>query len=75
MDASNIPTRAAIVTPSDSVPCNGVGLIYSGGTCTVLTSYGDTVALPADFAGMVIPLQIVQVKSTGTSATAILVFK
>ena len=75
MDASNIPTRAAIITKSDTDPCNGVGLIYAGGTCTVVTAYGDTVALPSDFAGLVIPLQIIQVKSTGTTATAILVFK
>ena len=75
MDVSTIPTRAAIVTPSDTVPCNGCGLIYSGGTCKVLTGGGDTVTLPADFAGLVIPMQINMVFSTGTTATAILVFK
>ena len=75
MDASQIPTNAKIVTPSDSAPANGNGLIYSGGTCTVVTDKGDTVTFPVDFALIVIPLQIKKVMATGTTATSVLVFR
>ncbi len=75
MDASQIPTSASIVTPSDSAPANGNGLIYSGGTCTVITDTGASVALPVDFALIVIPLQIKKVMATGTTATSVLVFR
>lgn len=75
MDASQIPTRGAIVTPSDSALVNAVGIVYSGGACTIKTTGGDTIALPTDFAGMVLPFQIAQVMSTGTTATSVLVFK
>ena len=75
MDASQIPTNASIVTPSDSAPANGNGLIYSGGTCTVVTDKGDTVTFPVDFALIVIPLQIKKVMATGTTATSVLVFR
>lgn len=75
MDASAIPTRFAIVTGDDNNLQNGVGIIFAGGTCAIVTSYGDVVTLPAAFAGMVLPIQIKQVKATGTTATAIGIFR
>lgn len=75
MDASQIPMNATLVTPSNTADAFGTGLVYSGGTCAVITAMGATVNLPVDFAGIVIPLQIAKVLSTGTTATSVLVFK
>lgn len=74
MDASQISNDMLVVTPSDTNPCNGVGLVFTGGDCAVVTARGRTVVIPAAFAGIVIPQAIVRVLSTGTTATAILVF-
>ncbi len=75
MDASQIPTNAKIVTPSDTADNNGFGVVFSGGACAVQTDKGDTVVFPVDFALIVIPIQIRKVLSTGTTATSVLVFR
>lgn len=75
MDASQISSDMLVVTPSDVNPCNGVGLVFAGGDCAVVTARGRTVVIPAAFAGIVIPQAIVRVLATGTTATAVLVFQ
>ena len=73
-------TRAVAVTKSDTVnieaPNGGSGssdpcVLYSGsgGTIRVLTAGGDDVTLVSVPAGVVLPLQIVRVFSSTTSAT------
>ncbi len=74
MDASQISNDMLLATPSDTNPCNGVGFVFTGGDCAVVTKAGRTVVVPAAFAGVVIPQAINQVRATGTTATAILVF-
>lgn len=75
MDASQIPNNCVLATPSDTERTPGCGLIYAGGACSIVTDRGDTVTLPAVFAGIVLPIQVRQVKATGTSATSVLVFR
>lgn len=75
MDASQISSDMEIVTPSDANPCNGVGFVFTGGDCAVVTARGRTVVVPAAFAGIVHPQTIVRVLATGTTATSVLVYR
>ena len=65
-----IPSGGAAVTKSDTTMVNFVGL-YVGGTGDVDVTAGDGVAVtfPSVPAGMIIPMRIIQVLSTGTTAT------
>jgi hypothetical protein len=68
-------TRALAVSPSNSVddpsgPFDAV-LVAVAGNVSCLTSSGDTVAVTAAAAGAVIPVAIVRVNVTGTSATCV----
>jgi hypothetical protein len=72
--------RAAAVTPSDTVNIpavtggtnNGCVLYVGGdGDLKVLTIGGDEVTLVAVPAGSFIPVQVLRVFSTGTTATSI----
>lgn len=74
MDASQISSDMFIATPSDTNPCNGVGFVFTGGDCAVVTDRGRTVVVPAAFAGIVFPQAIDKVMSTGTTATTVIVF-
>ena len=65
-------TRAATVTPSDSValPTLAYGLYVGGaGNVALVTEGGDAVTLTAVPVGSVIRLSINQIKATGTTAT------
>lgn len=75
MDTFQIPTDALIASPSDTAGVHGIGVLYYGGACAVVTQAGNTVVLPAVLAGAVIPLMITKVLLTGTGATDILVFR
>ena len=75
MDASQISRDMAIVTPSDTEACNGVGFIFLGGACSIVTEKGSTVDLPVGLAGVVFPQSIQKVRATGTSATTVVVFR
>lgn len=75
MDASQISGDMEVATPSDDAPCNGVGFVFAGGDCAVVTARGRTVVVPAAFAGVVFPQAILKVLATGTTATAVLVFR
>jgi hypothetical protein len=75
MDASQISSDMEIVTPSDTNLCNGVGFVFTGGDCAVVTDRGRTVVVPAAFAGIIFPQAIDQVRATGTTATSVIVFR
>lgn len=72
--------RAAAVTPSDTVNIpavtggsnNGCVLYVGGaGNLKVLTIGGDEVILPNVQAGTFVPVQVLRVFATGTTATSI----
>lgn len=75
MDATQISQDMEIITPSDTNPCNGIGFIFAGGACTVVTERGRTVTIPEAFAGVLFPQSIDAVKATGTTATTVIVFR
>lgn len=75
MDASQIPTRFKIVTGNDSQTQHGYAIIYDGGAVTLETQGGDTVVLPAVWAGTIFPIQVRKVLATGTTATSIGLFR
>ena len=66
-------TRAVAVTPSDTVDLTNSGFLYVGaaGDVKVDTSDGDTVTFTALAAGIVHPIRVKRVYSTGTTATNI----
>lgn len=67
-----IPTRAAAVTPSDATQIFAAALYVGGaGDVAVVTEGGDTVTFPACPVGLIIPVRVRQVLSTGTTATNI----
>lgn len=75
MDASQISGDCEVVTPSDAADCGGVGFVFAGGDCAVVTARGATRVIPAAFAGIVHPQAIKKVLATGTTATAVLVYR
>lgn len=71
-------TNAAAVTPSDATILRGtVGLFIGGaGNLTVVMAEdGATVAFNGLTAGTLLPIRVKQVKSTGTTATAIVALR
>lgn len=68
------PGDAAAVTPSDSVNLAQPSVIYVGGSgnVKVTTAQGTAVTFNAVSAGTVIPVQVLRVWSTGTTATSML---
>lgn len=67
---ANTPGDAVAITPSDSAFVDLVGVYVGGaGDVTVLTGAGTTTTFSSVPAGGIIPLRIVQVKSTSTTAT------
>ncbi len=71
-----IPSDCEAVTKSDTTAVNYVGL-YVGGTgdVAVQCSEGTTVVFTAVPAGTILPLRIVRVMSTSTTATSMVGFK
>ena len=65
------PGTAAAVTPSDSVNLSYPSIIYVGtaGNVKVTTAQGDTVTFTNVSSGAIIPVQVLRVWSTGTTAT------
>lgn len=65
------PGGAVAVTPSDTVNLANPSVIYVGvtGNVKVTTAQGDEVTFTAVPAGAVIPVQVLRVWSTGTTAT------
>lgn len=74
MDTSQVSRDLIVVTPSDNDPCTGVGFVFAGGDCAVVTAAGRTVVVPEALAGITFVASIVKVLATGTTATAIVVY-
>ena len=68
------PGDAAAVTPNDSTNLSQPSVIYVGGSgnVKVRTAQGTDVTFNAVSAGTVVPVQVVRVWSTGTTATSML---
>lgn len=68
------PGGASAVTPSDSVNLSYPSVIFVGGAgnVQVTTAQGDQVTFTGAQAGQVIPVQVIRVWSTGTTATSML---
>lgn len=65
------PGSAEAVTPSNTVNLSSPSVIYvgGGGAVKVTTAQGDEVTFSGVSAGTVIPVQVLRVWSTGTTAT------
>lgn len=68
------PGGAKTVTPSDTVNLSYPSVIYVGvgGNVQVTTAQGDQVTFVGLIAGQVIPVQVIRVWSTSTTATTML---
>lgn len=70
-----IPSGAAAVTASDSTFVNFVGLYVGGaGDVTVKGGDGNNITFSSVPAGTIIPMQVIQVRATSTTATSIVGF-
>lgn len=65
------PGDAATVTPSDTVNFSTASVVYvgTGGNVRVLTAQGTDVTFTAVLAGSMLPVQVLRVYSTNTTAT------
>lgn len=74
--ASDPATDAFAVTPSDSTVLGGVRGLYVGGAGNVnlKTERGTTVLFSGVPAGAILPIRVLQVLSTSTTATNIVAF-
>lgn len=71
-----IPSGAVAVAKSDSAFVDLVGLyVGGGGDVAVKGADGVNATFPGAPAGLIIPMKIVQVLSTGTTATNLVGFK
>lgn len=68
------PGGGASVTPSDTQKLSNPSVIYVGvtGNVKVLTAQGDTVTFVGVPAGGIVPVQAIQVFSTGTTASSLI---
>lgn len=67
------PGGARAVTPSDSVNLTYPSVVFVGGAgnIQVTTAQGDQVTFNGAQSGQVLPVQVIRVWSTGTTATSI----
>jgi len=65
------PGDAVVIVPSDSVNLATAAVIYVGvgGNVKVTTAQGTAITFTGVVAGSVIPIQVIRVWSTGTTAT------
>lgn len=67
------PGGAVAVTPSDTVNLTTPSVVYVGvgGSVKVTTAQNDDVTFAGLIAGTVIPVQVIRVWSTGTTASSL----
>jgi len=67
------PGGAVAITPSNTVNLANPAVIYAGvaGDVRVLTAQGDDVTFVGVLAGTVIPVQVIRVFATSTTATSL----
>ena len=72
-DKSTPAGYAEEITPADTDLSRDMRALYigTGGNLTVVTSGGDTVTFNSVLSGTILPVRVIQVKSTGTTATQI----
>lgn len=65
------PGGAFAITPSDTVNLSDPAVIYVGGTgnVRVMTAQGDTVTFVGLPVGSIVPVQVIRVYATSTTAT------
>ena len=65
------PGDAVVIVPSDSVNLATAAVIYVGvgGNIKVTTAQGTAITFTGVVAGSVLPIQVIRVWSTGTTAT------
>jgi hypothetical protein len=68
------PGGATAITPSDTVDLATPSVVYVGGlgNVQVTTAQGDQVVFLGLLAGQVIPVQVIRVWSTSTTATSLI---
>lgn len=68
------PGGATAITPSNSADLTTPSVVYVGGSgdVKVTTAQGDTVTFVGVISGGVLPVQVIRVWSTGTTATYML---
>jgi hypothetical protein len=68
------PAGAFSITGNDSANLQNVAVVYVGGSgaVKVTTANGDVVTFSGLLAGTVIPVQVLRVWSTGTTATSLI---
>ena len=75
VDATVAASRAAAVTPSDSVSieiCRGLYVGTGGNVSVVMADVGNTVVFVGVGAGSILPIQVSRVNLTGSSASDII---
>ena len=72
LSLGSIPSRAAVVTPSDTIGASG-GALYVGGAGNVslLTGGGDTVVFIGVVPGTILPIQFLRVNAATTATNLI----
>jgi hypothetical protein len=76
IDRAGIASDAFAITPSDATTQRAYALYVGGaGNVAVKTEDGTTLTFAGAQAGMILPLRVTQVLSTGTTATNILGFR
>ena len=67
------PGGATAITPNDTALLATPSVVYvgSGGSVKVTTAQGDDVTFVGLLSGAIIPVQVIRVWSTGTSATSL----
>jgi len=68
------PAGAFAITTSDTANLQNVAIVFVGvgGTIKVTTANGDVVTFTGVAAGTVLPVQVLRVWSTGTTATTMI---
>lgn len=76
IDRNGLASDAFAVTPSDSTTQRS-GALYtgSGGSIAVKTEDGSTITFVSAAAGAILPVKVVQILATGTTATGLVGFR
>lgn len=76
IDRNGLASDAFSITPSDSTTQRS-GALYtgSGGAIAVKTEDGTTLTFSSAAAGSILPVKVLQVLATGTTATGLIGFR
>lgn len=71
-NGSGPATAATTVTPADGTAVDFASLYVGGAGNVTVISGGNTVTFVGVLAGTILPVQVTQVRATGTTATSII---